>query len=66
LAAAVAIGATLTLGLAGCQPVPGSDTSNVAPAFNAALEKVYNPSDKKGGIVKMASASDWDFIDPGD
>src|SRR5262245_64686284 len=63
---AVAIGATLTLGLAGCQPAPRSDSSNVAPAFNAALGKVYNPSDKKGGIVKMAISSDWDSIDPGD
>ena len=27
---------------------------------------MYNPSDKKGGIVKFAISGDWDSLDPGD
>src|SRR5215831_4140586 len=62
-----AIGIVLTLGLAACHSAPGSTvTPNEVPAFNAAIGKVYNPSDRKGGIVKMAISSDWDSIDPGD
>lgn len=38
----------------------------VTPEFNAALDEVYNPSDKKGGIIKMAHSSDWDTLDPGE
>jgi peptide/nickel transport system substrate-binding protein len=37
-----------------------------AAAFNAALGKVYNPSDKKGGTLKMANSGNWDSTDPGD
>jgi len=64
---AVAVAAALTLGLSACQQTPSTTTPNTAtPAFNAALDKVFNPSDKKGGTVKMAISSDWDSIDPGD
>ena len=34
--------------------------------FNAAIGKVFNPSDKKGGTLKMANSGDWDSLDPGD
>ena len=36
------------------------------PEFNAAVDEVFNPSDKKGGIIKMAHSSDWDTLDPGE
>jgi peptide/nickel transport system substrate-binding protein len=63
---AIAVGTALTLGLAACQQAPGTTTNTATPSFNAAVDKVYNPSDKKGGIVNMAISSDWDSIDPGD
>ncbi|MGZ8743104.1 MAG: hypothetical protein ACXWXO_09295 [Nocardioides sp.] len=44
----------------------GTDGSSATPEFNAALEDVFNPSDKKGGIIKMAHSSDWDTLDPGE
>ena len=45
----------------------GSEAPAAAePEFNAALEEVYNPSDKKGGVIKMAHSSDWDTLDPGE
>jgi len=37
-----------------------------AAGFNAGLESVTNPSDKKGGTLKMAVTEDWDSVDPGD
>jgi len=66
LVTAVALGTALTLGLAACQQAPSTTTGTATPEFNAAVDKVYNPSDKKGGTVKMAISSDWDSIDPGD
>lgn len=46
----------------------GGDGSGAAatPEFNIALDQVFNPSDKKGGIIKMAHSSDWDTLDPGE
>src|SRR5215510_7009041 len=69
LVTAVAVATAFTLGMTACSKSPGTTTNNNAPAtpaFNAAIGKVYNPSTKKGGIVKMAISSDWDSIDPGD
>ncbi|MCA2215788.1 ABC transporter substrate-binding protein [Jidongwangia harbinensis] len=44
-----------------------SDSGNAAKAeFNAALTKVYNPSEKKGGTIRLANSGDWDSLDPGD
>ena len=34
--------------------------------FNAAMTKVFNPSDKKGGTIRLANAGDWDTLDPGE
>ena len=34
--------------------------------FNAAIDKVVNPSDKKGGTLKFANSGDWDTLDPGE
>ncbi|MGW1347470.1 ABC transporter substrate-binding protein, partial [Kribbella sp. NPDC002412] len=66
---AVASAAALTLGLSACGG--GGDTSTdtsggTTAEFNAALDKVFNPSDKKGGIIKMAHSDDWDTPDPGE
>src|SRR5262249_10260143 len=43
----------------------GGGTTTTA-AFNAALDKVFNPSDKKGGIIKIADESVPDSVDPAD
>ncbi|MGW4643670.1 ABC transporter substrate-binding protein [Sphaerisporangium sp. NPDC004334] len=70
-----ALGAVLALGLSACGggTATSPSQSGAAPAgggakaeFNAALTQVYNPSDKKGGIIKLANAGDWDSLDPGD
>lgn len=68
-----ATSAALSLGLAACggggeaKPADGSSAAPAAAdAFNAGLETVFNPSDKKGGVLKMAISEDWDSIDPGD
>jgi len=68
LVTAVAIATALTLGMTACSKSPSTSTNNApaTPAFNAAIGHVYNASDHKGGIVKMAISSDWDSIDPGD
>ena len=70
LVTAVAIAAVIALGAAACSSkstttTPGTG-SNTTAAFNAALEKVFNPSDKKGGTIKLANAGDWDTLDPGE
>ncbi len=44
----------------------GSDSgAAVTPEFNAALDEVYNPSEKKGGTIKFGDPSDWDTRRPG-
>jgi peptide/nickel transport system substrate-binding protein len=57
----------LTLALAGCggnKASPEGETT--APGFNAAVGKVFNPSDVKGGTLRMANSGDWDSLDPAD
>ncbi|MFC4947570.1 ABC transporter substrate-binding protein [Pseudonocardia sp. GCM10023141] len=70
---ATAVGAVVALGLAGCGGASstgttggGSGGSAATPTFNAASGKVYNPSDKKGGTLKLANKGDWDSLDPAD
>jgi len=69
LVTAVAIAAVIALGAAACSKstttTPGT-SSNTTAAFNAAMEKVFNPSEKKGGTIKLANAGDWDTLDPGE
>lgn len=36
------------------------------PAFDAANGQVFNESDAKGGIIKLANEGDWDSLDPAD
>ncbi len=69
--AAVAVGTALALVLTACSSnkttttTPSGSTAAVAE-FNAAIGKVYNPSDKKGGTLRFANSGDWDSLDPGD
>ena len=67
---AVAAGAALALALSACGS--GSDDGDgdgggtSTPAYNAGVGNVYNPSDTKGGTLKMANDADWDSLDGGD
>jgi peptide/nickel transport system substrate-binding protein len=70
-AGAVAAAATLVLALAACSggsstggTSSSSGSGTATPAFNAAVSKVYNPSDVKGGTLRMANEGDWDSLDP--
>jgi peptide/nickel transport system substrate-binding protein len=68
-ATVVAVATALTLGLAAAcnQPAPtDNNTNNATPVFDAAIGKVFNPSDKKGGTIKIANSGDWDTLDPGE
>jgi peptide/nickel transport system substrate-binding protein len=62
--AAVAAGLALVLVLTSC----GGNTtsSNTTAEFNAGVGKVFNPSDAKGGTLRIANAADWDSLDPAD
>jgi peptide/nickel transport system substrate-binding protein len=67
----VALAAVAALGLGACGGGTSSDGdgdgSGAKAEFNAGLENVVNPSDKKGGIVKLGQSGDWgDTVDPGE
>lgn len=67
LVSLVAVATTLALGLTACGGGGGEEEEGTTePKFNAAMGKVFNPSDKKGGTMKFAISSDWDSVDPGD
>jgi peptide/nickel transport system substrate-binding protein len=71
LVTAVAVAAVIALAAAACSSKSTGDNANngsqTAAAFNAANSgSVFNPSDKKGGIIKFANAGDWDTLDPGE
>ncbi|MFI5735377.1 ABC transporter substrate-binding protein [Kribbella sp. NPDC051587] len=68
---AVAVAAAVALSLAACggpkaKPGGGTSEGGSAPEANAAVDKIYSPSDKKGGTLRMAITQDWDSTDPGD
>jgi peptide/nickel transport system substrate-binding protein len=70
---AVAAAAALSLGLSACSgnsSKSGSSSSSggsaAAAEANAAVGKVFRPSDTKGGTLRFGMAGDWDSIDPGD
>jgi peptide/nickel transport system substrate-binding protein len=44
----------------------GGSSQGGQAGFNAALTSVVNPSDKKGGTLKIANSGDWDSLDPGE
>jgi peptide/nickel transport system substrate-binding protein len=39
-------------------------TQGAAPAYNAAFDKIVNPSTKTGGVLRLGSTSDCDSWDP--
>ncbi|MEV4556510.1 ABC transporter substrate-binding protein [Kitasatospora sp. NPDC049285] len=69
--AAAALVATLALTTAACGGSKGGSGSDNASAksgaagFNAAADKVVNPSDKKGGTLNLWTTTDVDSLDPG-
>jgi len=64
--AVVAGTAAIALALAACSTSKGTNTPNTpsATGFNAAVTGVVNPSDKQGGVLKLANSSDIDSFDP--
>ncbi|MGZ0145421.1 ABC transporter substrate-binding protein [Kribbella sp. WER1] len=69
---ATAVSAAVALSLVACggpKAKPGGSASEgggATPEYNAAVGKVFNPSDKKGGTLRMAITQLWDSTDPGD
>lgn len=79
---AVSAAAALALGLSACaggSDTPGGTggtggggggagggASSSAPAADAAIGKIFNASDAKGGTLRFGMAGDWDSVDPGD
>ena len=67
-----AAGAALALSLSAC--ASGGGGTKAEPSanpggkaeFNAAMGKVFNPSEKKGGIIKFADEAAPDTLDPGE
>ncbi len=64
--ALVAAGAALALALQACGGDGSGTTSTTTAEFDAAVGKVFNPSDAKGGTLSMANSGDWDSLDPAD
>jgi peptide/nickel transport system substrate-binding protein len=68
--AAVGVSAALVLaacgGGGGAGNQQGSSNQNSQAGFNAASTSIVNPSDKKGGTLKLANPGDWDTLDPGE
>jgi peptide/nickel transport system substrate-binding protein len=67
VSAAVAL--SLVAACGGPKATPGGSSSNggaTTPEANAAVGKIFNPSDKKGGTLRMAITEQWDSTDPGD
>lgn len=69
---ATATGAALAILLAACGGGTstsgnggGTATAGVA-AFNAGVGSVFNPSDAKGGTLRLAHSGDFDSLDPAD
>lgn len=64
------LGLALVLALSACGGgggvKPGSAPSSAKAEFNGGLTKAFNPSDRKGGTLRLANAGDWDSLDPGD
>ena len=45
---------------------PSSGGGTAVAAQNAAVGKIFNPSDEKGGTLRYANSGDWDSLDPAD
>jgi peptide/nickel transport system substrate-binding protein len=67
-----AVGLSAALALAACGGGGGGGGGGAGgnqggqSEFNAASTSVVNPSDKKGGTLKIANSGDWDSLDPGE
>ena len=44
----------------------GTGQSTAAAEFNAGLTAPVNPSETKGGTLRVANSGDWDSLDPGE
>lgn len=69
--ALVAVGLATALLVSACggggdTPTSEGSGQSTAPAFNAALTGVVNPSETKGGTLRFANNGDWDTLDPGE
>jgi peptide/nickel transport system substrate-binding protein len=66
--AVVALGVALATGLMACgtSNSGGGGGNTAAAAYNAAVGKVFNPSNVKGGTLRFANPGDWDSLDPAD
>lgn len=62
---AVAIGAVLSTGLAACGGGSAEESGSGGAGYGAAIDKVINQSDKKGGTLRLADSDDFDSPDPG-
>lgn len=66
---ATAIGAVVAVGLSACggggTGAGAGGGGGAAPAADAAIGKVFKPSDRKGGTLTIANAGEWDSLDPG-
>ena len=67
-AAGVALALSVSACAGGTSPKTpgGSADSGAKDVFNAGLTQVFSPSEKKGGIIKMADEAVPDSLDPGD
>jgi|SwirhisoilCB1_FD_contig_101_510831_length_2108_multi_4_in_0_out_0_2 peptide/nickel transport system substrate-binding protein len=63
LAAVVALGAAACGGSSDGGTTGGGNKATTA-AYNAAIGKIVNASDKKGGTINFVAASDFDSLDP--
>lgn len=64
LVAVAALAAAVGLGATACGGV--SSSTSTGAGFNAAIGKVANPSNVKGGTLRFANSGDWDSLDPAD
>jgi peptide/nickel transport system substrate-binding protein len=63
---AVALTAAVAMSLAACGGNNSSNKSSTKAAFNGGVNKIFNPSDTKGGTLRFANSGDWDSLDPAD
>ena len=60
-----AIAVAVALSLTACSG-PKARPGGASPEADAAVDKIYNPSDAKGGTLRMAITEAYDSTDPGD
>ncbi len=64
-AAAATVALSLVMSACGSTNEP-SPSGNAVHEFNAAVGKIFNESNYRGGTLKLAVSEDWDSVDPGD